>query len=283
MGVRFAPSPTGAFHVGNFRTAWISKQWAIALKLPWIIRFEDIDKPRVAAGAQELQLSEMAKLGLVPDEILVQSERYERHRSLFEQGRKDGIIYPCTCSRKDVLKDLASAPHGPEALYSGHCRKNKPTSLPDSIAWRFRDNDPSGEKDFPVARTDRGAFTPSYHWACAIDDADGDYALLVRANDLATATPLQRKIQNWMGLKRFPAVFHTSLVVSEDQQRLEKRTRGVTLKDLEGQGLTPDDLVQLFKKSFSPSAQEFSREKIFAESASTLTLTQLGLPHWHGH
>lgn len=276
--MRFAPSPTGAFHVGNFRTAWISKQWALALKQPWVVRFEDIDKPRVVAGAQALQLAEMAELGLIPDRILLQSERYERHRALFEQARKDGAIYPCTCSRKNVLEELASAPHGPEALYSGHCRKNKPTILPNSVAWRFHDDDPSGEKDFLVARTDPGAFTPSYHWACAIDDADGDYALLVRAHDLAAATSLQRKIQRWMGLERFPAVFHTRLVVSDDRHRLEKRTRGVTWADLKAQGLTSDQLIQLFKKSFSFSIEEFSHEKIFGEPNSTLTLTELGLP-----
>lgn len=277
MGVRFAPSPTGAFHVGNFRTAWISKQWATALKQPWVVRFEDIDKPRIVAGAQELQLGEMAELGLVPDEILLQSRRIDRHRTLFEQARKDGAIYPCTCSRKDVLDALASAPHGPEALYSGHCRKASLAVLPGSVAWRFRDADESGEKDFLVARVDQDAFMPSYHWACAIDDADGGYSLLVRAHDLAAATLQQRKIQTWMGRKNYPAVFHTSLVVTNDRHRLEKRTQGVTWKELKACGLAPAELLAIFRKSFSVPIDEFAAQKIFGESNDSLTLTQLGL------
>src|SRR6476659_5113424 len=91
--VRFAPSPTGTFHVGNLRTAWVSYRWSRVLRMPWVVRFEDIDGPRVVNGARERQLADMAALGLVPDEILVQSARHERHRALFLRAVADGSVY----------------------------------------------------------------------------------------------------------------------------------------------------------------------------------------------
>ena len=79
---RFAPSPTGQFHVGNLRTAWISWQWSRALATPWIVRFEDIDAPRVKPGALEAQLEDLARLGMKPGSQFLQSERAQRHRAL---------------------------------------------------------------------------------------------------------------------------------------------------------------------------------------------------------
>ncbi|HVK60216.1 MAG TPA: glutamate--tRNA ligase family protein, partial [Bdellovibrionales bacterium] len=204
-GVRFAPSPTGRFHIGNLRTAWISYKLSRQLQLPWIVRFEDIDRPRVLAGAQEQQLADMRALGLVPDQVLVQSDFEERHWQLLIRAIEDGVIYPCDCSRKEVqqaLSGLASAPHAELAAYSGHCRPLSRRELKsvDSIAWRFRMPLESGIQDFIVARTspqlsengasDRASFTPSYHWACAIDDFDGRYDWIVRSSDLAHALPL---------------------------------------------------------------------------------------------
>src|SRR4051812_22191121 len=101
MGVRFAPSPTGRFHVGNLRTAWIS--WSLARQLgePWVLRFEDIDQPRVQAGAEARQLADLAALGMEPDAKLVQSSFHARHRAVFDQAAAQGQLYACTCSRKD--------------------------------------------------------------------------------------------------------------------------------------------------------------------------------------
>ncbi len=264
-GVRFAPSPTGNFHVGNFRTAWVSFELARRHGQPWIVRFEDIDAPRVQPHAQMRQLEDMRVLGLMPDEVTIQSHAHARHRALFDQAVGSGQVYPCTCSRKEVqeaLAGLASAPHSPDAsaaVYSGHCRAEPARAGKGAVAWRFRMEDESGTRDFIVGRTEAKAFTPSYHWACAIDDADGGYALLVRAWDLAPVLEQQRAIQRWMGRigagKGLPEVFHTALVVADDGSRLEKRTKGVTLSELEAAGLSPEEIVAKFAASFEmPSA-----------------------------
>lgn len=292
MSVRFAPSPTGTFHLGNLRTAWISHEFARALGMPWIVRFEDIDQPRVVQGAQEKQLSDMKTLGLKPDRILLQSDFSKRHEDLFRRAAKEGAIYPCSCSRKEILeslKTLASAPHGPDAeapIYNGRCRdpKNRRTTDHPTVAWRFVNPSSSeGKLDFIIARTDpRGNdFVPSYHWACAIDDYDGDHQLLVRASDLAHVVAQQSLIHHWVGESEnrerpYPAVFHTSLVVANDGHRLEKRTRGVTLDELLVSGVSADKIIARFRMSFdSKLLEDFKRGKLWGEAKPQLRLAEI--------
>lgn len=272
-GVRFAPSPTGTFHIGNLRTAWISHWWARRLNAPWVVRFEDIDKPRVLAGAQDKQLADMAILGLVPDQLVQQSARVKRHLALFEQARASGIVYACYCSRKEVLEAVnqaASAPHREVPVYSGRCRVGleRPAHYPNpSIAWRFKSGDSSGAQDFIVARTtvEGLGFTPAYHWACAIDDYDGNYGMLVRAWDLASAAIQQRAIFGWLSsietARDYPSIYHTALVTDNDGHRLEKRTKGVTLAELEAQGRDAGWLIQRFESSFKDRQLENETKK----------------------
>ncbi|MGZ3688532.1 MAG: glutamate--tRNA ligase family protein [Bdellovibrionota bacterium] len=286
-GVRFAPSPTGAFHLGNFRTAWISHAWAKHLGQPWIVRFEDIDAPRVVQGAQDRQLAEMRELGLNPDETRIQSASYGRYLSLFEAAREAKRIYPCLCSRKEVQENLAamaSAPHGEAPVYDGHCRDLKawPKTSPAGIAWRFRREDPT--QDFVIGRTERdgSGFTPAYHWACAIDDFDGEYLLLVRAWDLSGVVPQQRAIQEWVARHtgrgyRPQAVFHCALVTADDGSRLEKRTRGITLPEILARGISPERLAQALEQSFHPHWEEFAEGRVFGEQERSLSLFQLTL------
>jgi glutamyl-tRNA synthetase len=333
MSVRFAPSPTGRFHVGNLRTAWISERLARLAGLPWVVRFEDIDTLRVVAGARETQLADLAALGLVPDEIVIQSARHARHLALLRQAAATGQVYPCACSRKDVLDALeasASAPHGPSPVYHGHCRPAAPggpavappraspepgklpilTGARPSFAWRFRSADPSGARDFIVARTAADAalarssslapestaeseldFMPAYPWACAIDDLDGGYQLLVRASDLARVLWQQRDIQAWMlaagqakASAARPAVFHCSIVTTDSGARLEKRTRGVTLPELGERGYPPERLAQLFAASFAPPvlAELLGSEAVGGEVSEQITLASLKLAPFSG-
>lgn len=285
-GVRFAPSPTGRFHIGNLRTAWVSFQFARTLALPWVVRFEDIDAPRVLPGAREQQRADLAAFGMVADVELLQSSFRSRHVSLFERARRLGAVYPCTCSRREVqtaLTGLASAPHdGVAPVYSGHCRTHATgagiqeadnsaaaskrsaadASAAGAIAWRFKMPREDGRGDFIIARTnavdDVDSFVPAYHWACAIDDFDGGYDLIVRSADLAPALPLQRAIQTWLaGAENKPAhlirAFHTALVTRDNGHRLEKRTLGVTLPELTQAGWDEIKLWRAFERSFDVS------------------------------
>lgn len=276
--VRFAPSPTGKFHLGNLRTAWVSWRFSRALGLPWFVRFEDIDAPRVIPGAQEDQLSDLRDLGMVPDRVSVQSSQRTRHEALFAVATREGVLYPCTCSRKEIAQELegmASAPHGAGPVYTGRCRgtARRAKSPRPTVAWRFFcEDDPTGRSDFVAARTDASGFIPAYHWACAIDDHDGAHALLVRAWDLAPAILPQRRIFEWLArqersARAYPAVFHSSLIVAPDGRRLEKRTKGVTWSELAGSGVRAADLLNAFDLSFAPDLfRGFEPGKIWGEA-----------------
>jgi glutamyl-tRNA synthetase len=293
-GVRFAPSPTGRFHLGNLRTAWVSWKLAQAHRLPWVVRFEDIDLPRVVSGAQEEQLADMRELGLVSDEVVIQSTRRERHWELFQKAVAEGKVYPCVCSRKEIqsaIETLASAPHfalgSLPPVYSGKCRSmTAKTSSQSMVGWRFKSDDPSGAHDTIIARTsaqvNASSFVPSYHWACAIDDLDGRYDLLVRAADLGSATEIQRMIQRWICETeetelQLPAVFHTSLIVQNDGHRLEKRTAGVTLKELKACGWTIESILKKFEESFDLNLlhRPFKPFDILGEEAASLSLREI--------
>lgn len=287
MGIRFAPSPTGTFHLGNLRTAWISHWWARRLGKPWILRFEDIDGPRVVPGAQECQTADMTAIGLHADQVLVQSQFHSRHTELFEAARREGRIYACNCSRKEVLQAIqgaASAPHTEPPLYSGACRAREglpPVSGHPTLGWRFKCADPSGHQDFIIGRTDPsgGNFSPAYNWACAIDDWDGKYDLLVRAWDLEHVAIQQRAIAAWLnersGLGIEPAVYHTALVTGDAGERLEKRTKGVTLAELNERGISPREVALLFEKSFHEDSSTFAPGRLWGEGRKSITLSEL--------
>ncbi len=283
-GVRFAPSPTGRFHIGNLRTAWIASQVGHLLAEPLTIRVEDIDSARSRIEFKDLQIADLKRVGVIADELIIQSNRHSRHLELFNRARNDGLIYPCDCSRKDVLEALAglrSAPHGREADYSGRCRTRKPSDMHpvETLAWRWRSKlNADGRYDAIVARTnpDGSQFTPGYHWACAIDDADGNYRLLVRAWDLETVEFTQRQIREWVRPNIQTDIFHTSLVVNLDGSRLEKRTKGVTLDELTAAGLTEQTLVSLFERSFPVDVRQLNElMKNKGEIEQTISLDTL--------
>jgi glutamyl-tRNA synthetase len=141
---RLAPSPTGAQHVGNARTyliAWLS---ARSRNAELLLRIEDIDSPRVKAGATELILEDLRWLGLDWDgEPVVQTNRLPLYEAALQKLRGQELVYPCTCSRSDVA-EAASAPHGDHAapMYPGTCAHRRSADaemLGDRpYAWRFR-------------------------------------------------------------------------------------------------------------------------------------------------
>src|SRR5581483_11277465 len=108
---RLAPSPTGAQHVGNARTyliAWLSARRRGGRV---VLRIEDIDSPRVKAGAAEEACTDLRWLGLDWDgEPVVQTRRLEEYTAALERLKGLELVYPCTCTRTDIER-AASAPH----------------------------------------------------------------------------------------------------------------------------------------------------------------------------
>ncbi len=265
---RFAPSPTGPLHLGNARTALLAWLDARARGGRYLVRIEDLDRPRVRAGAEASILDELRWLGLDWDEgpdagggcgPYRQSERMDRYRAAMERLRKAGLAYPCFCSRAEVAA-AARAPHGPGddgPRYPGTCRDLSAAEQAERArdrapAWRFRvpggavgfhdglrgprSVDVSAEVgDFVVARADG---IPSYQLAVVVDDAAMGVTDVVRGDDLLPSTA--RQILLYRALGREPPRFaHVPLVVGPDGERLAKRHGVLTLGDLRRGGADP--------------------------------------------
>ncbi|HEY1696365.1 MAG TPA: tRNA glutamyl-Q(34) synthetase GluQRS [Polyangiaceae bacterium] len=256
---RFAPSPTGDLHLGGAWTALAS--WAVARRAPAgrsVLRVEDLDPPRVVAGSEARILDDLAWLGLDWDETAPrQSTRAGAYEAALDRLAADGLVYPCDCSRAEIAR-AASAPHaGEETVYPGTCRDaDAAREMKRAPAWRVRVPDVTiayddgavgcveqelarAVGDFVVRRAD-GVF--AYQLAVVVDDADQGITDVVRGADLVASTPRQIWLAQALGLP-VPRFTHVALVVASDGQRLEKRTRGTTLRELRAAGFSPESIL----------------------------------------
>ena len=263
---RLAPSPTGLLHLGHARTFWTAQERAQAGGV-LLLRNDDLDTARCRPEFVPAMLEDMRWFGLHWQEPMVsQSERSPLYRVAFDRLRAAGAIYPCTCSRKDVLA-AAGAPHeaADEPLYPGTCRPEnlsaperelRGTWTREIYSWRFRvpDGAPvefrdgrlgpqraiAGREigDFLVWRKDGG---PSYQLACVVDDAGMGITEVVRGADLLLSTFRQLLLYHALGLTP-PAFYHCPLVTDDQGVRLAKRHDALALCTLREQGRTPAQL-----------------------------------------
>jgi len=257
---RFAPSPTGALHVGNLRTALISALDARAGGGEWLVRMEDLDRVTSSSVHETGQLADLAALGMTPDgPVLRQSERFALYRDAIGTLRAQGRVYECFCTRREI-REAAHAPHGnlPDGAYPGTCRHlttaevqrhqadgRRPALrlrsageryvVEDLVAGRFE-----GAADDVVLQRNDGV--PAYNLAVVVDDAAQGVTRVVRGDDLLSSTPRQRLLQDLLGLPA-PEYAHVPLVLAPDGTRLAKRHGAVTLDDLATRGVTPAQLL----------------------------------------
>lgn len=245
---RFAPSPTGPLHAGSLVAAFASWLDARAHGGRWLVRIEDVDRPRCVPGADEVILQQLAACGLVPDAPVVwQSHRDPLYQAALGRLVDAGWAYPCACSRKDVLEALAAAgvqrPRHGELVYPGTCRYGLRGRDPRAmralaarrvcagwqgivIDWQDRrlgrqTQDLTREVgDFVLRRAD-GLW--AYQLAVVVDDADQGVTDVVRGEDLADNTPRQIHLQRLLGLPT-PRYLHTPLVRGAHGEKLSKQT-----------------------------------------------------------
>ncbi len=284
---RLAPSPTGYLHLGHARTFWTAQERAVAHNGTLILRSEDLDRARCRPEFVAAMLEDLAWFGLRwqegpdlggPVAPYTQSERRAFYRDAFVKLREGGFIYPCTCSRQDVLRAL-QAPHAgeDEPLYPGTCRPQSgtrsqmedpkaETSEPVTanagatprINWRFRV--PEGEviaftdgyfgrRDFVTGR-DFGDFVvwrhddiPAYQLAVVVDDAAMRVTEVVRGEDLLKSTARQLLLYRALRIAP-PRFYHCPLITDESGARLAKRHDALSLRSLRAQGRSPEELRQ---------------------------------------
>lgn len=265
---RLAPSPTGFLHIGHARTFWIAQQRCDAANGVMVLRNDDIDAARCRMQFVDATLEDLRWFGCSWQEgpdiggsfaPYSQSERLPIYRSAFEKLKSSGALFPCTCSRKEVLNAL-SAPHQgeEEPVYPGTCRSGLKQSSAKGeklrINWRYRVPDGlrisfqdgfHGEQEFTCG-ADIGDFVvwrhddlPSYQLSCVVDDALMRITEVVRGEDLLKSTARQLLLYDALGFSR-PAFYHCPLIKDANGVRLAKRHDALSLRAMREQGLTPE-------------------------------------------
>jgi glutamyl-Q tRNA(Asp) synthetase len=264
MRTRFAPSPTGPLHLGHAFSALTAWRLAIAEGGRFLVRIEDIDRARCRPEWEAAILADLAWLGLSwPEPVMRQSGRMPAYRAALEALRRRGLVYPCTCSRRDIAAALAAPQENAPrpSVYPGTCRGRR--DAPEAAAWRLdlaraletagplafvETGEQAGEHavdparllaetgDVVLARRDIGV---AYHLAVVVDDAAQGITHVVRGMDLFEATPLHRLLQALLGLP-VPVWHHHRLIRDERGRRLAKRDDARAIARFREEGLSPE-------------------------------------------
>jgi glutamyl-tRNA synthetase len=276
--VRFAPSPTGYFHVGSARTALFNWLFARGRGGTFVLRIEDTDAER---GREEWVagiLDALGWLGLEPDEgPYRQSERLARYRQVARALFDAGMLYACDCSREAVEARRGT---GKPPGYDGYCRDRGLD--PEGRALRFRvpegrevvvDDVVRGEvrfasgsiEDFVVQRSD-GA--PLFVLANVVDDLDMAITHVIRGEDLLPTTPKGLLLWEAIAPGRPPPTYaHLPMLVNERRQKLSKRRDPVALEAYRAAGYLPEAMrnyLALLGWSHPEGKEIFSTEEAIA-------------------
>jgi len=211
---RFAPTPSGPLHFGSIVTAVASYLDAKKNNGLWKIRIDDLDKPRIALGAERQILSRIESLGLIWDgKISYQSNesKNQQYTQALDKLNDLNITYACECSRKKILTNVLIGIDGP--IYDKECltknlQKNKHKSIrlkvtsqnilfKDTIQGDLKQNLEKLVGDFILKRSDN---VFSYQLAVVIDDYLQSVSHVIRGSDLLNSTTRQIYIGNLLGL-----------------------------------------------------------------------------------
>lgn len=275
---RFAPSPTGALHIGSVRTALFAYLAAKHHDGQFVLRIEDTDGERSTQASTDAILEGMAWLGLTPDEGPVfQSDRLDHYRAVSDKLLKQGLAYRCYCSKErlEALRE-GQMERKEKPRYDGQCRdiSGDPTQphvirfkTPTEGAVTFQDCvrgvitvDNSELDDLVLIRQDG---MPTYNFAVVIDDHDMGITHVIRGDDHINNTPRQLNLFAALGYEP-PIYGHIPMILGEDGKRLSKRHGAVNVLEYRDAGFLPEALLNyLVRLGWSHGDQEiFSREEM---------------------
>ena len=272
MITRFAPSPTGLLHLGHAFSALTAWERARKAGGQFLLRIEDIDRPRCRPEFETAIFEDLRWLGLDwPEPVMRQSERLTAYDEALARLSALGLTYPCSCTRADIRAALhapqegaAPGPDGP--VYPGTCRRRSMADRRPEDAIRldlaralqvageiaFTETGPghrgvqsvtSAEMlasvgDVVLARKDIGT---SYHLAVVVDDTDQEITEVVRGTDLFAATPVHVLLQRLLALPT-PRYHHHRLIRDEKGKRLAKRDDARAIRSYRDCGKTPEEV-----------------------------------------
>lgn len=247
--VRFAPSPTGNLHIGGGRTALFNWLFSQSQNGKFILRIEDTDKERSKKEFVDEILYSLKWLGFNWDELYYQSQRFDRYRMHADKLLKAGSAY------------IEKSPEGKEAIiYKVPAKK---IEVNDLIRGKI-EFDSSLIKDQVLIKSDG---TPTYNFACVVDDAEMNITHIIRGDDHISNTPKQILLYEAIGLP-LPFFAHLPLIMGVDGGRLSKRTGATAISDYRKMGYLSEALLNyLLLLSWAPGD---NRELISIKEAAKL-------------
>lgn len=268
---RFAPSPTGHLHLGHAYSALFAYEASKVEGGRFMLRIEDIDPVRCKPEFTATIAADLNWLGLTWEQpVRQQSKHMHQYAAQLFKLRDLGVLYPCFCTRADVLAEVAAAGHarhmGPDGpLYPGTCRhlsdkeaavkliEHKTANwrlnvdvalkLTGPLVWHDRakgviEARPEAFGDVVIARKD---VPTSYHLSVTVDDHLQGITLVTRGEDLFRSTDIHRLLQALLEYET-PDYHHHTLIVDADGKRFAKRDKSMTLRAMRESGLTPGDV-----------------------------------------
>lgn len=232
---RFAPSPTGPLHFGSLVAAVASYLDARHHGGRWLLRMEDLDKPRELPGAADAILRTLENFALLWDgSVLYQSRRLDAYCEAVDRLRREDACFPCACTRREIADSAIPGLEGP--VYPGICREglapgqhertlrvrvdDLPIVFEDRLQQRCEQNLAREIGDFVILRAD-GII--AYQLAVVVDDAAQGITHVVRGSDLLISTPRQIHLQRLLGLPT-PVYMHLPVAVNAAGKKLSKQT-----------------------------------------------------------
>lgn len=271
--VRFAPSPTGALHVGGARTAVYNWAFARRSQGTFILRIDDTDRIRSTAENTAQILRSLEWLGLDWDEgpevggpfgPYFQTQRAQHYAAALERMKANGGAYPCFCSSEELEAKRAAARAG-QGLpgYDRTCRRLDPALVASRLAagephvWRLAvpegrgdivvEDAVRGQTVFPASAMDdfvlvRADGTPTYNFASVVDDAEMQVTHVIRGDDHLSNTPRQILVFELLGYP-VPLFAHLSMIWGADGKKLSKRHGATSVEAFHDEGYLPEALL----------------------------------------
>lgn len=254
---RFSPSPTGPLHFGSLIAAVASYCEAKTQQGQWLLRMEDLDKPREIKGIADDILHTLEAFGFEWDgEIVYQSQRNNMYADALDTLKKQQLIYPCTCTRKEIA-DSSAASGIDGVIYPGTCLTH-PLKPDTACAWRIKTNATKitfedtiqgvvkqtlsqDVGDFILKRVD-ALF--AYQLAVVVDDAAQGITHIVRGADLLDSTPRQIYLQQQLGFFT-PQYAHVPVASNTHGEKISKQTLAKPLEANNANHLIFDVLIFL--------------------------------------
>ncbi len=276
--VRFAPSPTGALHIGGARTALFNWLFARHLGGTFVLRIEDTDRERSTKENETTILEGMRWLGLDWDEgPFYQTDNMELYKKEVERLLDEGKAYRCTCTREELdAKRKEAMKEGRKPKYDGTCReRNIPGDVQSVIRFKapqegstaFHDIcrgtitfENKELDDLIIARSDG---TPTYNLTVVVDDVSMKMTHIIRGDDHINNTPRQVLLYKALGYD-VPEFAHLPMIHGSDKKKLSKRHGATSVTEYEGMGYLSDAMVNyLSRLGWSSGDQEiFTREEL---------------------